>query len=107
MSKNHSWTTGELTYLKNMWQNTNVSAEEIAINLGLRESQVRNMVCEKGYKRNKCYKNVNNVPGKKYCAKCKQYLPLDDFYNDKTKIFGKSQYCKKCNHELYEERKVK
>lgn len=107
MIKRHSWTIQELLYLKNMWENSDLSASKIASNLGLTESQIKNMACEKNYRRSKCYKNVNNVPGKKYCAKCQQYLSLDYFYNDKTKIFGKSQYCRKCHRKLYEERKVK
>lgn len=107
MRKNHSWTIQELLYLKNMWENSDVSAKEIAESMNLTEKQVKDKVNDQHYRRSKYYKNVNNVPGKKYCAKCQQYLNLNEFYNDKTKVFGKSQYCKKCNHEIYIERKVK
>ena len=35
----------------------------------------------------------------KRCAKCSESKPLGDFHNDKTKLTGKSSYCKKCTQE--------
>lgn len=36
---------------------------------------------------------------RKKCSKCKQDKLLDDFYNSKNGLFGKSNYCKICHKE--------
>jgi len=44
----------------------------------------------------------------KRCTMCHRLLPLDDFYDDKTKKSGKRSRCKKCfNRALIEARKTK
>lgn len=39
----------------------------------------------------------NADPGKKWCSKCEQDLPLVDFAADKNSPTGRSGYCRSCN----------
>ena len=40
---------------------------------------------------------------KKGCSKCKQFLPLDAFNNDKRRKFGKRSQCKSCYKNRFSE----
>lgn len=37
-----------------------------------------------------------DAEGNKRCCRCKQYLPLDQFHNDRVGVQGKTYNCKEC-----------
>ena len=47
------------------------------------------------------------IEAKKKCSKCKEFLPLDSFNNDKRRQFGKRSQCKSCYKEASVSQDVK
>ena len=82
------WTDEEIQFLKIAYPNKNITASDIAKELGRTENQVWKKVSEL-----KIRKNKEELPiGCKRCSKCKTILNLN--YFDKN-----SSWCKQCRSE--------
>lgn len=51
--------------------------------------------CGMSYRSRQATKKYRAKPGYKWCNDCKEFLPVEQFWKNKTKVDGLDSYCKK------------
>ena len=86
-----TWTENELWDFQVMYEDPDISVEEIANKFGISKENTYLIASKNEISRGK-YSDI----GYKRCNRCKIVLPVEDFYKNKYKHDGLSCYCKEC-----------